>query len=102
MFCKWNQLHITVYPLLFGSLRQEKSHLKSEIEQLKDRYTQLSTAFDSANEDRVKLVEQVDELKRKGQKMQQERDSAHRNLTKDVSGTLYMIVARFLENLLPV
>lgn len=84
-------LHAAVlnyFPLF--SLRQEKSHLKSEIEQLKDRYTQLSTAFDSANEDRVKLVEQVDELKRKAQKLQQERDAAHRNMNKDVSTALLL------------
>ena len=40
--------------------------------------------FESANEDRVKLTEKIDELHRKMLKVQQERDAAQRNYTKEV------------------
>ena len=45
----------------------------------------MNTEFEGANSDRVRLCEKVDELKRKVTQAQQERDTAQRSFTKEVS-----------------
>ena len=77
----------------YFSLKQEKNHLVSEVEQLKDRLVLMNTEFESANNDRVTLCEKMDELKRKVSQAQQERDVAQRNFTKEVSSPGHYITA---------
>ena len=51
---------------------------------LKGRLEAMSREFEEANNDRVKLTEEVDDLKRRVQKIKSERDSSQRNFTKEV------------------
>ena len=75
---------ITTSPFPFCRYKQDNGHLKSEIEQLKDRLTSLNQEYELANEARVSGLEKVDELKRKSSKLEQERDAANRTMTKEV------------------
>jgi len=64
--------------------KQDKSHLETELDSLKERHQQTSEEFSSANEDRVRLLEKVDEMKQQLHKLQVERDTVQRNSTKQV------------------
>ena len=54
------------------------------MEQLKDRLTSLSEEYELANDSRIKSLEQIDALRRHVSALQQERDAATRNMTKQV------------------
>ncbi len=73
----------------YFSLKQEKGHLTTEVEQLKDRLALMNQEFDTANEDRVKLTEKSDELKKKIQHLVQEKDAAQRNRLKEVCWNIF-------------
>ena len=45
----------------------------------------MNREFEDANNDRVKLTEEIDKLKRSMQKIKSERDSSQRNYTKEVN-----------------
>eukprot|EP00918_Siedleckia_nematoides_P085085 GHVU01187088.1.p1 GENE.GHVU01187088.1~~GHVU01187088.1.p1 ORF type:complete len:340 (-),score=65.94 GHVU01187088.1:297-1316(-) len=63
--------------------RQEKQHMETEVQSIRERLTMMNQEFENVNDDRVKLLEKVDELKRQHQKIKQEKDSVARNYQRD-------------------
>lgn len=72
--------------------RQEVSRLEIELESVRDRYKVSNDELSSTNEDRVKLTEKVDDLKQQIIKLQQDRDSSHRALVKQVCNCFIIII----------
>ena len=68
-----------------SSHKQEKSNLSTELNHLKERLKDVNREFEEANNDRVKLTEEIDKLKRNMQKIRSEKDSSQRNYTKEVN-----------------
>ena len=64
--------------------RQGISSLELELESIRDRYKVSNEELSSANDDRVRLTEKVDDLKQQLHKLQQERNSSARTLSKQV------------------
>jgi len=69
--------------------RQGMSSLEIELESFRDRYKVTSEELSSLNDDRVKLTEKVDDLKQQLHKLQQERNSSSRALSKQVQYSIY-------------
>ena len=65
--------------------KRENSHLKTKVEQLTDRLTQINQDFDMASQEKVELLEKIDELKRKMVKARQEVEASGRNKTKEMA-----------------
>ena len=68
---------------VLGRCEQGNKFLKRELEQSKDRVTSLKQECDLRADESVKHLQAVDDLKRKISRLQQERDAAARDKTKE-------------------
>lgn len=82
LFC--NRMPWVFSRSLFHRCEQENKFLKRELEQFKDRVTSLKQECDVRGDESVRHVQTIDELKRKMSRLQQERDAASRDKTKEV------------------
>lgn len=71
-----------------SSAQQSKDQLDSQLNNYKDRMTNLQQEFENVNDDRVQLLDEIDDMKKRLQSAQQEKEAAQRKYQKEVSGSM--------------